>query len=247
MFLSQKPYIIAHRGSRPENTMQGFLTAKKNGCHMYECDVRLSKDQVPMVIHDKKIDRTTDKKGYVTHLTSKEMISFGIPTFEHLAAFISSQPTTALVVEFKSMKWWWKNIALVDKVLALTHQYSITHRCIFISFKPSIVSYLKSQSDEYNLDIHIGYLYGPFKGFFLHNDPFTIARKYMIDSLWLHHSLINDEVVEKCKANSLDIYAWTVNNHTDICRMTDLNISGIVTDFPELYMSSPPSPPLTYP
>lgn len=238
MFLSQKPYIIAHRGSRPENTIQAFLTAKKNGCYMYECDVRLSKDKVPIVIHDKKIDRTTDKKGCVTQLTCEQIVALGIPTFEQLAAFINSQPTTALVVEFKNMKWWWKNNTLVDTVLTLTHQYNITHRCIFISFKPSIVSYLKNQSDKYRLDLHIGYLYGPLKGFFFQNEPFNLARKYAIDSLWLHHSLINEGVVKKCKESNLDIYAWTVNNHRDICRMTDLNISGIVTDFPELYVSS---------
>lgn len=56
--------IAAHRGFRghfPENTMAAFL-ASIGHCHFLELDVQMSKDHVPMVIHDPTLERTSDAK-----------------------------------------------------------------------------------------------------------------------------------------------------------------------------------------
>ena len=57
------PLIIAHRGlpkSNPENTLPSFRAALEHKPDVVECDYRHSADGVPMVIHDDKLDRTTD-------------------------------------------------------------------------------------------------------------------------------------------------------------------------------------------
>ena len=59
---------IAHRGfsgKYPENTMLAFRKALETGCDGIELDVHLSRDGVPVVIHDETLDRTTDASGPV--------------------------------------------------------------------------------------------------------------------------------------------------------------------------------------
>jgi glycerophosphoryl diester phosphodiesterase len=77
---------IAHRGARslaPENTLAAARKALSLGAHMWEIDVRLSRDGCPVVIHDATLDRTSDapikfperKPWYVHDFTLSEMQS----------------------------------------------------------------------------------------------------------------------------------------------------------------------------
>jgi glycerophosphoryl diester phosphodiesterase len=64
--------VIGHRGAAayaPENTMASFMKAEESGADWFELDVRLSKDGEVVVIHDDKVDRTTNGHGYVRDLT----------------------------------------------------------------------------------------------------------------------------------------------------------------------------------
>src|SRR5688572_21264861 len=63
--------VIAHRGASalaPENTLAAFRLALAQGAPAVECDVHLSADGVPVVIHDATVDRTTDGTGEVAAL-----------------------------------------------------------------------------------------------------------------------------------------------------------------------------------
>jgi glycerophosphoryl diester phosphodiesterase len=62
------PPVIGHRGAAaraPENTLAGFREAKTLGCAWVEFDVRLTKDGAPVLCHDPRLDRTTDRRGSV--------------------------------------------------------------------------------------------------------------------------------------------------------------------------------------
>lgn len=69
-------FVCAHRGdvkNAPENTLPAFQSAIKKGVHMIEFDVRMSKDGHLFIMHDEKVDRTTNGKGRVQDLTSEEI------------------------------------------------------------------------------------------------------------------------------------------------------------------------------
>jgi glycerophosphoryl diester phosphodiesterase len=75
-FTADRPLVFAHRGGAklgPENTMPAFARGLEAGADGMECDVRLSADGVPMVIHDATLDRTTDRTGAVAALTASEL------------------------------------------------------------------------------------------------------------------------------------------------------------------------------
>ena len=75
--------LIAHRGLTnkyiKENTLEAFNNAIENGFIGFECDVRLTKDNVPVICHDPFIDRTSNRRGLIRNYTYKELkkINFG--------------------------------------------------------------------------------------------------------------------------------------------------------------------------
>src|SRR6185436_2948580 len=71
------PFVIGHRGAMghaPENTMTSFEEALSLGADMLEFDVRLSKDGIPMIVHDANLDRTSNKSLNVRDLESKDLL-----------------------------------------------------------------------------------------------------------------------------------------------------------------------------
>jgi glycerophosphoryl diester phosphodiesterase len=74
--LSDAPLIFGHRGAAglaPENSLPAFERAIALGADGAECDVHLSADGVPVVIHDAAIGRTTDGRGTVESLTARDL------------------------------------------------------------------------------------------------------------------------------------------------------------------------------
>jgi glycerophosphoryl diester phosphodiesterase len=95
------PTIVAHRGassSRPENTIAAFDEAVRLGARVIELDVRLSRDGVPVVVHDPTVDRTTDGTGAVHELSAGELKELNAGTASEPAAV----PTLAEVLDLLS-------------------------------------------------------------------------------------------------------------------------------------------------
>jgi glycerophosphoryl diester phosphodiesterase len=66
------PPVIGHRGAAayaPENTLTGFCAAKSLGCAWVEFDVRLTGDEMPVICHDNRLDRTTSGRGNISKLS----------------------------------------------------------------------------------------------------------------------------------------------------------------------------------
>ena len=71
-----KPLVIAHRGNSgpaPACTMEAIKPAVELGADMIELDVRISRDGVPVIIHNGTVDETTDGKGQVLSMTLAQL------------------------------------------------------------------------------------------------------------------------------------------------------------------------------
>jgi glycerophosphoryl diester phosphodiesterase len=107
------PIVVAHRGAsstRPENTIPSFEEAIRLGAGIVEFDVRLSRDGVPVVIHDPAVDRTTDGTGLVHELGAAELSSLNagteaeptpVPTLAEVLRCVSGR--AAIAVEIKNI------------------------------------------------------------------------------------------------------------------------------------------------
>ena len=114
-----KTQIIAHRGYRavaPENTLPAFEAALAYQPDMLEMDVHRTLDGHLVVIHDEKVDRTTNGTGFVKDMTLAEiksldagiykepkMVGVTIPTFDEFLTFLRAQKfDQTLMLEIKT-------------------------------------------------------------------------------------------------------------------------------------------------
>ena len=132
--------IFAHRGLQvkfAENSLEGFRYAAKHGAEGVEFDVHMTKDKVPVVMHDEEIDRTTDGSGYIKDYTLNEIRKFHLKNGEPVPMLrelfeILQDKDLYINLEFKTNKIHDKGIEAI--VLALVKEYRFVHPIIFSSF-----------------------------------------------------------------------------------------------------------------
>jgi glycerophosphoryl diester phosphodiesterase len=82
---SHRPRVLAHRGSSElaaEHTLASYRAALDGGADGLECDVRLTRDAVPVCIHDRRVNRTSDGAGVVSTLALADLAAMdfaGVP------------------------------------------------------------------------------------------------------------------------------------------------------------------------
>jgi len=130
---------IAHRGDPkkyPENTLSGFQSALEYGYRFVELDVQLSKDGVPIIMHDYTVDRMTDHKGKVKDFTLAELkrMKIGeqetIPTLEE--AMLLMRGKTNVMVELKQAGHLYPG--LEEKTLEVLRKTDTFEQALVISF-----------------------------------------------------------------------------------------------------------------
>lgn len=77
--------VVAHRGGGydyPENSLLAFRNTREKGCTAIELDVRLTKDNIPIIFHDPTIERLTGQTGTISEMTWEELRELDI-TYNH--------------------------------------------------------------------------------------------------------------------------------------------------------------------
>ncbi len=229
--------IFAHRGfsgEYPENTMLAFRKAYETGCDGIELDVQLTKDGVPVIMHDETIDRTTDGKGNLRDYTYEQLCRFdcsgkfagkyGFQQIPTLREYLEWVKDTDLItnIELKNSVFYYRG--LEEKVLALVDQYRLRGRILFSSF--SHVSVLKCK--QLAPEIPAG---------FLQEDPFDNAGWYAKDhQVECYHpgkKILSKEQVKECHAQGIQVNVWTINKKKDIRKMVKWKVDGIITNYPD--------------
>ncbi|PJJ77588.1 glycerophosphoryl diester phosphodiesterase [Sediminihabitans luteus] len=127
-----RPSVVGHRGASadaPQNTLAAFRLALAEGADGIETDLRLTADGAPAVIHDARVDATTDGRGLVADLTLAQVraldagTSFDarfagqrVPTLDDLVTLLADHPTTELLLELKGV-WAASEVAPVVRAL----------------------------------------------------------------------------------------------------------------------------------
>ena len=157
----QNIQITAHRGIKdlfPENTLESFRAALDGGCDVLEYDVHLSRDNVPVIMHDQTVERTTDGFGAISFMTLEEIkaldagIKFGeqfkgcrVPTLEEtLDLFVSYDYKPLHIVEIKDFR-----PQCVDIVVEMLRKYDLVERTVIEAGDCPTLKYLQDYYPEF--------------------------------------------------------------------------------------------------
>jgi len=221
--------VLGHRGApayEPENTLASFKKAIELGVDQIELDLRFSKDSKLVVIHDEKLDRTTNGKGLVREFTLAELKKLDagkgekIPTLQEVIDLIRDKGIF-LQIELKESN-------MQRHLLDLIQKNNLEERVMIISFLHEELRKIK----ELNPNIKTGILIGQ-KSI----DPLERLRQVRADAVSMRHTLVNKRLVERLHQNNIELTVWVVNEPRDVRRAINLGVDIIGTDKPDLVIS----------
>jgi glycerophosphoryl diester phosphodiesterase len=247
------PLIIGHRGASaraPENTIAAFELALETRADGVEFDVRLTRDGVPVVIHDDNLQRTGSVSQLVAALTLDELKEADVGTWFDRAHKISSSafagekiPTLEEVFEL---------FEDTDAILYLEMKSDPSHRDQLVtnccgsirdrSFKDRVVVECFDLAGieavkRIDPDIKTAAL---FDSSLVTSSILTSRRRIVdqalaaaADEIALHHRLATERVVETAKTAGLNVVVWTVDDIAWIKRARASGIKAVITNVPE--------------
>ncbi len=238
--------VIGHRGAAalaPENTWASFDVALAVGVDAIETDVRATSDGELVLIHDARLDRTTDSQGLTVHRTpwpvvenldagswlSSEFQGARIPrlldTLEHYGH------RTHLVLEIKQ-----PGIELA--VLEMVNELDLLNNVTFTSFQFEAANRIKTNTPL----ARVG---------FLSSDvgPSNVQRALdaRLDQFCPPAISVTGSLVLEWKRLGLEVRAWGVQNPDLMMRTVEAGVDGMTVDFPHLLLKAlgRPHPPKT--
>ncbi len=219
----------------PENTFASFSKALEVGADGIEFDVQLSKDKVPVIIHDEKLERTTTGRGPVKDFTLTELKTLDagswfaqqfrgekIPSLDEMLAQYKNN-CLLFNIELKNAITLYPG--LEEAVLQCISKHRLEKRVIISSFNhESLVTCRKLNST-----VRTGMLY-----FEEIKEPWHYARSlgcYSVHPLFSY--LQSPEILAGFKEHNLPLYPWTVNELRQMELFVLEGIEAIITDYPQ--------------
>jgi glycerophosphoryl diester phosphodiesterase len=251
MSTSARPLVIGHRGAAavaPENTLASFTRAFADGADGIEFDVRLTRDHIPVVIHDATLKRTAARTGFVAALTANELAATDVgswfnqrfPAHARAEYAGANVPTLAQVLELNKRHGGLLCIelkceageahALVARVVETVHEHDADQLCVLSSFT------LTALAEVRRLAPHIRTA-ALFDRSLAHPLPsvraiFARARACGADEVALHHTLANARTIAAAQRASFPVVVWTLDNGARARRLAELGVRAIITNDP---------------
>lgn len=234
-FLSVKPWpaaklklprIQAHRGAwgkgLRENSMEAFLEAQRLGVLMVECDVQLSKDEIPVIYHDTNLKRLHSRDDFVSELTAQELKELDIPSLEEV--LLHPKGPASFNLELKNISI--SGTPLERRVSEVVVKTNSVNRVIFSSFNPLSLHLLEKLSPE----VPRCFLWSQSSGADRVFKPEWLIPMVTIHGLNLDHESVNLEMINELKRKNIPVSLWTVNSMDKITWYLNNGVDSVITD-----------------
>lgn len=236
-----RPLVFGHRGASraaPENTLPAFRRAVEVGADGVELDVYPTADGVPVVIHNRRLEMTTDGVGDVTQLPLAELrtldagahhgpdsVSVPVPTLEEVLQEIGGQ----LLVNIEIKPVTGRGMVLEKAVTSLVEKLGLEARVWFSSFKPYALTLVRSLLPE----VPCGLLYSP-----LSPGSRLMAPLTPHEALHPNYHLLTARRVERAHRRGLRIATWTVDDPREARRLAAWGVDVIITNTPAAILTA---------
>lgn len=237
--------VIAHRGGSnlaPENTLAAFQNAINLGVDMIEIDVEQTNDSVVVVIHDTRVDRTSNGTGSVDSLNysyvktldagswfDKRYENEKISTLDETLQLINGQVILLIEIKDGSERYPGIEQRTVDAIQKFNaHSWTIVQ-----SFNKKAIERVRLLDKGIETYFVIG---RNFKQYYqelrsqIDQDP---SIKPGFNGIAVHHGMLSAASVDSLKQFGLGVFTWTVDKPEDMRKMIDMGVDGIITDSPD--------------
>ena len=247
-FFSSTPLAIAHRGGsklRPENTLAAFDHGLTLGADAVECDVHLSKDDEPVVIHDPTLDRTTDRTGPIAALTAAELAAvdagyrfgadqgfpfrgqgIGVPRLSDVLAR-TSRP---VIVEIKG-----ESVATAERAVDVVLAAGAEDRVVFAGFSHAVLSAVRARSrtlvtSASKVEVQSAvrramFLLGPSRPAF---------RVFQAPLCFGERRVLTSGLVRGMARKGVPTQAWIIDDEDTMRMLLNWGVNGLISDRPDI-------------
>lgn len=224
----------AHRGDSgraPENTLAAFELALNAGADLLEFDVQMTRDHIPVVIHDEWVDRTSNGHGRVTDLTWAELKKFDfannwgpeftgcrLPSLDEVLELGAGR--CQMNIEIKNGPVFYPQIeeTIIDRVKA--------HHCREQVIISSFDHHAISRCHHLDPGIRLAYL--------ISHLPLEIGvwlPTFRLYALHPYFAYVTRDLVKECHQLGLKVNVWGTNNPADWAKLAGWGIDGIISDY----------------
>ena len=232
-----KTLILGHRGSSgeaPENTLAAIEAAKQAGADGVEFDVKLTKDRAVVLLHDPKVDRTSDGKGFIKDIPLNDLRKLDFGEWKGNAFKGERAPLLAdvfdaygddLLLNIEIANYLTPSDGLVDEIVKVLKRSGKEMNLLFSSFSTKNLVMVK----QYIPNTMVGQLVLP--GLAGWRQRRACGKDYLY-SVHPNLSNIGNGFVTKAIKEGKRIYVWTVNDQENIKNVIQLGANAVITDYP---------------
>jgi len=250
-FLALRPPLsIGHRGCAgevPENTLASFEAGLAAGAVILESDVHLTRDGVPVLIHDDTLERVSDGSGRVAERSLAELrqLDFGyrferdgahpyrgrglrIPTLaEALERFAEARFNLELKEDLPG---------IVERTAQLVREAQAEARVLLTAEQAALMQRIHRHLDAEGIGAARGASAADVLAFVRAaldgKPPPPGAMALQVPARFQERPLVTAEFVAHAHRHGLQVHVWTVNEPAEMTRLLDLGVDALVSDFP---------------
>lgn len=222
---------INHRGYStlaPENTLAAFRLSRLKGFRYAETDVQFTKDNIPVLLHDDTIDRTSNGQGRINELSFAQVrqYDFGnwksidyqgtlIPSLDEFLIFCKESglhPVLELKVGTKEQ---------VSLVVDRVNELGLADDTIYISFSPILVTRVIEKKPSANVALLSSKV-----------DDNTIKIVNSMKSekaIAINANDYREETIAKCRESNIPLWVWVINKEETVLSLSSY-ITAVTSD-----------------
>ena len=233
-----KIFVCAHRGAsgtRAENSLAAITEAVKLGCEMIEFDVRMTKDEHLVLLHDPLVDRTTNGNGLIRELLYSEVLDLNlyfenvlvdthIPTLDEVLDMIPSN--IRLNIHIKSEREGSKGSNDIVNAVCSDIRTRDLYGTAFIAGTDEVVESVIRIDERVNRCL---------LGSQGRIDSYAQkARDYGCTSVQPLNSLTTKDFCNSAKELGLEVHTFYADEQIEMLRLIECGVDGILTNYPHL-------------
>jgi glycerophosphoryl diester phosphodiesterase len=215
---------IGHRGAAghaPENTLRSIRTALTLGAEVVEVDVQRTLDGELVLLHDKRVDRTTNGKGYIRDLSfheARQLDAGGgevIPTLREALDLVLG--SAQLMIEIIDPR-------ITPDVMRIVEERSSYGQVIVASFHHRALLELRQRrADARTLALFEG----------VPVNYIAFAKDAAVTHVGVSLDSLTDDYMAAIREAGYQLFVYTANDERDIRWLSESSVDGIISDYPE--------------